>query len=542
MKSIFIYIYKFSSIILHLYRYKPQPQHQLQQHRIVILRSVVYSVVTLVVACAVVVVVCQHSNYTNSITDIQYTYPQSIIDSTKKTTTIIISTIIYSILPLTRLAVSTTRTTIPVGTRTTNTVGTRTVSIGVTAWITTTTPSSLSLSSSFRILQKERITGPRTRYPRFDIPRRSSCSSIVIYPLPPPIGISTSIFLQPPRQSHLLSQEVPLTRLYDTDRTSHANTMENTSSSTVPDDKIIDGKQIAATIREEIRLAVVQRMAAQLPVPGLAVILVGQRRDSQTYVNMKKKACKEAGIISVGYDFNDTVTEEELLTTIQELNHSSNVHGILIQLPLPKHLNQDTILRAVDPTKDVDGLHPINTAALQLYQEGNAMDAPFSIPCTPLGCLELLDRSGVELSGKHCVVIGRSQLVGLPMARLLLGRNATVTICHSKTTNPAALVSQADVVVVAIGRAQHVTADWIKPGAVVIDVGINSIDVVVDDDANDTTTKKKASYKLVGDVHYEDCYAKCSKITPVPGGVGPMTIAMLLRNTLRSCERASPQS
>ena len=525
MKSIFIYIYKFSSIILHLYRYKPQPQHQLQQHRIVILRSVVYSVVTLVVACAVVVVVCQHSNYTNSITDIQYTYPQSNIDSTKKTTTIIISTIIYSILPLTRLAVSTTRTT-AVGTSTN--IGTRTVSIGVTA---------------FRILQKERITGLRTRYPRFDIPRRSSCSSIVvIYPLPPPIGISTSIFLQPPRQSHLLSQEVPLTRLYDTDRTSHANTMENTSSSTVPDDKIIDGKQIAATIREEIRLAVVQRMAAQLPVPGLAVILVGQRRDSQTYVNMKKKACKEAGIISVGYDFNDTVTEEELLTTIQELNHSSNVHGILIQLPLPKHLNQDTILRAVDPTKDVDGLHPINTAALQLYQEGNAMDAPFSIPCTPLGCLELLDRSGVELSGKHCVVIGRSQLVGLPMARLLLGRNATVTICHSKTTNPAALVSQADVVVVAIGRAQHVTADWIKPGAVVIDVGINSIDVVVDDDANDTTTKKKASYKLVGDVHYEDCYPKCSKITPVPGGVGPMTIAMLLRNTLRSCERASPQS
>jgi 5,10-methylene-tetrahydrofolate dehydrogenase/methenyl tetrahydrofolate cyclohydrolase len=310
-------------------------------------------------------------------------------------------------------------------------------------------------------------------------------------------------------------------------------------------DKIIDGKQIAATIREEIRLTVLQRVTDQLPVPGLAVILVGQRRDSQTYVNMKKKACKEAGIISMGYDFNETVTEEELLSTIQELNHTSNVHGILIQLPLPKHLNQDTILRAVDPRKDVDGLHPINTAALQLYQGANAMEAPFSIPCTPLGCLELLDRTGVELSGKHCVVIGRSQLVGLPMARLLLGRNATVTICHSKTINPAALVSQADVVVVAIGKAQYVTADWIKPGAVVIDVGINSIDVVVDettDIADTATTKKKASYKLVGDVDYEDCYPKCSKITPVPGGVGPMTIAMLLRNTLRSCERASPES
>ena len=308
--------------------------------------------------------------------------------------------------------------------------------------------------------------------------------------------------------------------------------------------KVIDGKQIAATIREEIRLSVAQRVTDQLPVPGLAVILVGQRRDSQTYVNMKKKACQEAGIISMGYDFEESVTEEELLATIHELNHSPSVHGILIQLPLPKHLNQDTILRAVDPKKDVDGLHPINTAALQLYHDGNAMDAPFSIPCTPLGCLELLDRSGVELSGRHCVVIGRSQLVGLPMARLLLGRDATVTMCHSKTSNPAALVSQADVVVVAIGKAQFVTADWIKPGAVVIDVGINSIDVIVpEEDATATTattTKKKPSYRLVGDVHYDDCFAKCSKITPVPGGVGPMTIAMLLRNTLRSCERASP--
>jgi methylenetetrahydrofolate dehydrogenase (NADP+) / methenyltetrahydrofolate cyclohydrolase len=294
--------------------------------------------------------------------------------------------------------------------------------------------------------------------------------------------------------------------------------------------KIIDGKQIAAQLREDIRLAVLDRVARQELVPGLAVILVGSRRDSQTYVNMKKKACKEAGILSTGYDFDETVTEEELLSTIQELNASPEIHGILIQLPLPMHLNQDTILRAVDPAKDVDGLHPINTAALQIYSEGNAMDAPFSIPCTPLGCLELLDRTGVELCGKHCVVLGRSHLVGLPMARLLLGRNATVTICHSKTVDPASIVSQADVVVVAIGRPELVTADWIKPGAVVIDVGINSVDV---------TDDPKKTYKLVGDVKYEDAVSKCSKITPVPGGVGPMTIAMLLRNTLRSCERMS---
>jgi methylenetetrahydrofolate dehydrogenase (NADP+) / methenyltetrahydrofolate cyclohydrolase len=298
-------------------------------------------------------------------------------------------------------------------------------------------------------------------------------------------------------------------------------------------DKIIDGKQIAANIREEIRLSVLDRISKQQTVPGLAVILVGSRRDSQTYVNMKKKACKEAGIVSTGYDFNETVTEDELLQTIHELNASPEIHGILIQLPLPVHLNQDKILRAVDPGKDVDGLHPVNTAALQIYNEGNAMDAPFSIPCTPLGCLELLDRSNVDLCGKHCVVVGRSQLVGLPMARLLLGRNATVTICHSKTINPASIVSQADVVVVAIVRPQLVTSDWIKPGAVIIDVGINSVDVV----CNDETASKK-SYKLVGDVHYDDCITKCSKITPVPGGVGPMTIAMLLRNTLRSCERA----
>lgn len=294
--------------------------------------------------------------------------------------------------------------------------------------------------------------------------------------------------------------------------------------------KIIDGKQIAADIREEIRVAVAARVGAGQAVPGLAVVLVGRRRDSQTYVNMKKKACAAAGIASTGLDFDENVTEAELLGAVADLNADARVHGILIQLPLPSHLNQDVILRAVDPAKDVDGLHPANTAALQIYSGGDVLQAPFSIPCTPLGCLVLLDRCGVALAGRHCVVLGRSQLVGLPMARLLLGRDATVTVCHSRTVDPASIAVQADVVVAAVGRAGLVTADWIKEGAVVIDVGINSVNVVPRNEGDRT-------YKLVGDVDYEACAPKCSQITPVPGGVGPMTIAMLLRNTLRSCER-----
>ena len=299
---------------------------------------------------------------------------------------------------------------------------------------------------------------------------------------------------------------------------------------TASSSNIIDGKQIAQEIREEIRVAASARVTAGQPPPGLAVILVGGRRDSQTYVNMKKKACAAAGILSFGYDFDESVTENELLQCVAKLNEDKQIHGILIQLPLPSHLNQDVVLRAVNPAKDVDGLHPVNTAALQIYSGKDVMQAPFSIPCTPLGCLVLLDRSGVVLAGKHCVVLGRSQLVGLPMARLLLGRDATVTICHSKTVNPASIASQADVVVAAVGRAGLVKADWVKDGAVVIDVGINSVDAV-------PAKEGGKNYKLVGDVDYESCAPKCSKITPVPGGVGPMTIAMLLRNTLRSCER-----
>jgi 5,10-methylene-tetrahydrofolate dehydrogenase/methenyl tetrahydrofolate cyclohydrolase len=292
---------------------------------------------------------------------------------------------------------------------------------------------------------------------------------------------------------------------------------------------VIDGKTIAAEIRAEIKIRVDKLQQESGVTPGLAVILVGSRRDSQTYVNMKTKACAAAGISSIGYDFNDTVDEATLLETVQTLNANDSIHGILIQLPLPKHLNEEKILQTVDPRKDVDGLHPTNIALLQLYK-GEATKAPFSIPCTPLGCLVLLDRSGVNLTGKNCVVLGRSHLVGLPMARLLLGRDATVTIVHSKTQDAPQIVKQADVVVAAVGKAGLVTSDWLKPGAVVIDVGINSVDIV-------PTKPGGKTYKLAGDVDYESAKQVCSMITPVPGGVGPMTIAMLLNNTLASCER-----
>lgn len=291
---------------------------------------------------------------------------------------------------------------------------------------------------------------------------------------------------------------------------------------------IIDGKAIAAEIRAEIGARIRQSSAS---LPGLAVVLVGSRRDSLTYVNMKKKACAEAGIKSQGFDFSESVSQQEILDCVHHLNNDPSIHGILIQLPLPAHLDPNVILQAVDPMKDVDGLHPVNVANLQLYHGRSALDAPFSIPCTPLGCLVLLERSGVELKGKHVVVLGRSNLVGLPMARLLLGCDATVTVCHSKTNNIASVCRTADVIIAAVGKPLLVKGDWIKPGAVIIDVGINSVD-------NLQGTNGK-SYKLVGDVDFDAAKLVASKITPVPGGVGPMTIAMLLNNTLRACELAN---
>ena len=298
-------------------------------------------------------------------------------------------------------------------------------------------------------------------------------------------------------------------------------TMETTS-------QIIDGKNIAATIRQEIHT----QLQGTETKPGLAVVLVGSRRDSQTYVRMKKKACAEAGIRSVGYDFEESITTPQLLSTIDELNQDPSIHGILVQLPLPSHISQDTILNAILPEKDVDGLHPENVAKLQLLDQTDPVEAPFSIPCTPLGCLVLLDRMKVPLEGKHCVVIGRSHLVGLPMARLLLLRNATVTIVHSRTRQIEEVCRTADVIVAAVGKAELVKENWVKEGAVVIDVGINAVDIV-------PTKPGGKTYKLVGDVDFDAVSGKTSLITPVPGGVGPMTIAMLLQNTYRAWLRAT---
>jgi len=306
--------------------------------------------------------------------------------------------------------------------------------------------------------------------------------------------------------------------------------------------ELIDGKAISANIREEIKKEVAGMVSAGKQVPGLAVILVGSRRDSQTYVNMKKKACVQVGIASFGYDYDESVSQEELLAKIHELNERRDVHGILVQLPLPPHLDETEILNAMDPNKDVDGLHPDNVSKLALQgthgdKQGywkSLSNIPFSVPCTPLGCLELLDRSGVEITGKKAVVIGRSNLVGIPVSFLLLHRNATVTIVHSKTRDIEDEVSRADIVIAAVGRANLVKANWLKEGAVVIDVGINSVDL-----PPEQVPEGKSAYKLVGDVDFEDAKNKCSKITPVPGGVGPMTIAMLLRNTVNACKRAS---
>lgn len=294
--------------------------------------------------------------------------------------------------------------------------------------------------------------------------------------------------------------------------------------------EVINGKEIAAAIREEIKQEVEQLRNQGHVAPGLAVILVGSRRDSQTYVKMKTKACAQAGIASYQIDYKEEVTEAELMDKVAELNADPSVHGILIQLPLPSHINQEVVLDLVDSDKDVDGLHPVNVARLAMLRNTPTVDNDFSIPCTPLGCMELLVRSGVEIKGKHAIVIGRSNLVGLPMYRLLLAADATVTMVHSRTENIASVIKQGDIVVAAVGKAQMVQKDWLKEGAVVIDVGINNVDI---------EPKKPGgrTYKLVGDVDYANAKEVCSMITPVPGGVGPMTIAMLLRNTLNACKR-----
>ncbi|MCB9162226.1 MAG: bifunctional methylenetetrahydrofolate dehydrogenase/methenyltetrahydrofolate cyclohydrolase FolD [Caldilineaceae bacterium] len=286
---------------------------------------------------------------------------------------------------------------------------------------------------------------------------------------------------------------------------------------------IIDGKEIAATIRGEIADDVAAMQAAHGIVPGLATVLVGSRKDSETYVRMKKKACAEVGIASFGHELSAEISQDELLALVQQLNADPAVHGILVQLPLPDHIDEETILSAISLEKDVDGFHPLNIGRLSMKRRD-----PLFVPCTPKGCIELLDRTGVTIEGKRAVVLGRSNIVGLPVAMLLLHRNATLTICHSRTQDLPGVVREADILIAAVGRAEMVKGDWLKPGVVVIDVGVNAVD--------DPT--KKRGYRLVGDVDFEQAMEVAGAITPVPGGVGPMTIAMLLRNTTDAAKRS----
>ncbi|BFI41922.1 methylenetetrahydrofolate dehydrogenase (NADP+) / methenyltetrahydrofolate cyclohydrolase [Marchantia polymorpha subsp. ruderalis] len=286
--------------------------------------------------------------------------------------------------------------------------------------------------------------------------------------------------------------------------------------------EVIDGKKIAQDVRREIAQEVLKMKETVGKVPGLAVVLVGNRTDSATYVRSKKKACEEVGIASFGVTLPEDASEQEVLDAVSKFNDDPSVHGILVQLPLPKHMSEEKVVGAISVEKDVDGFHPLNVGRLALQGR-----TPLFVSCTPKGCIELLLRSGVEIAGKHAVVIGRSNVVGMPAAILLQGHNATVTTVHSRTPNPAEVTRSADIVIAAVGVAQLVRGDWIKPGAVVIDVGINSVD--------DPSAKK--GYRLVGDVCYAEVAKVASKITPVPGGVGPMTIAMLLQNTLESAKR-----
>ena len=288
---------------------------------------------------------------------------------------------------------------------------------------------------------------------------------------------------------------------------------------------IIDGKQIAAEIREGVAKVVEKMVSEGGPRPGLATVLVGDNPASHTYVRMKRKACAEAGIESFHHELPADASQKTVEDLVNKLNKDPKVHGILVQLPLPAGLDEESVLRSISLEKDVDGFHPINIG--RLAQKGRE---PLFVPCTPSGCIKLLKKAGATLEGANAVVLGRSNIVGMPAALLLVKENATVTICHSRTKNLADVCRQADVLIAAIGRAEMVRGDWIKPGAYVIDVGINRVD--------DAT--KKRGYRLVGDVAYDEAVEVAGAITPVPGGVGPMTIAMLLDATQRSAQRTMP--
>lgn len=278
---------------------------------------------------------------------------------------------------------------------------------------------------------------------------------------------------------------------------------------------IIDGKAVARQVREEVRVGVERLRSDHGVTPGLGVVLVGDDPASRIYVRNKEKACAEAGIRSVEHLLPAAAPEHELIALIDRLNEDPAIHGILVQLPLPDSMASDRVLRAVSPDKDVDGFHPVNQGLLLSGGEGFE-------PCTPLGIMKLLDSVGCELRGKSAVVVGRSNIVGKPVALMLLARHATVTLCHSRTADLDREVGRADVLVAAVGRAHAIRGGWIKPGAVVIDVGIN----------------RTSAGKLAGDVEFEAARDRASWISPVPGGVGPMTICMLLSNTLRSARRS----
>jgi methylenetetrahydrofolate dehydrogenase (NADP+)/methenyltetrahydrofolate cyclohydrolase len=282
--------------------------------------------------------------------------------------------------------------------------------------------------------------------------------------------------------------------------------------------KTIDGKQIAADLRAAIALGVDELEEAHRVTPGLAVVLVGEDPASQVYVRNKGKATLEAGMKSFEHKLPATTTQAELLEIVQRLNADDSVDGILVQLPLPKHIDANAVLDAIHPDKDVDGFHPINAGRL-------AIGRPGLVPCTPSGSMRLIRSVEPKLAGKHAVVIGRSNIVGKPMGQLLLAADCTVTIAHSKTADLPAMARQADILIAAVGRPEMVTGDWVKPGAIVIDVGINRVPAAVE-----------GKTKLVGDVHYASAAEKAGAITPVPGGVGPMTIACLLENTLRAAK------
>jgi len=285
---------------------------------------------------------------------------------------------------------------------------------------------------------------------------------------------------------------------------------------------LIDGKSIAAEIRSGIASEVQRAAAAGKPRPGLATVLVGDNPASHTYVRAKRKACAEVGIDSFAHELPASAGQAEVEQLVSSLNADARVHGILVQLPLPAGLDEEAVLKAVGIEKDVDGFHPLNIG--RLAQKGRH---PLFVPCTPAGCMVLLERSGARLDGARAVVLGRSNIVGMPVALLLVRENATVTICHSRTKDLPAVCREADVLIAAIGRAEMVRGDWIKPGAHVIDVGINRID----------DPGRQQGYRLVGDVAFSEAVEVAGAITPVPGGVGPMTIALLLQNTLHAARR-----